>query len=301
MKVKKYKKSKVIASFIIGILLMFSIVLSVMSLFTKFIVLDSEKYINILEKKEIYTAMYEFLDGNLGYTLVVNNIYADIKDGVISEEELKVEVNSFIRGIINYFTTGINDIEGIDIDKYSNRFNENLNNYIRENSIYINNNVESQINNLKSQVNQVIKSELEIVNTDIIINSSISSILAKITRIFVGGFYLIPIIIVGILIVILNFIWKGDMIRFCQWTGNGIMSAGLFIFILFFSGYVSGFYNHANIYIAHLREFIASLIKNWLGVLSLSGLFITIIGSLMLLPLIKNYIKRSKMIKKHKV
>lgn len=299
MKVKKYKKSKVISSFIIGILLMFSIVLSAISLFTKFVVLDSEKYINILEKKEIHKQIYDFLDGNLGYVLVINSIDSHIKDGVISEEELRIEVNSFIRSVVNFFLTGINDIKEVDIDKYSSRFDENLKNYLRENSIFINDNLQNEINTLKNEVNQIIKNELEIVNADIIVNSKSGIILARIIKIFVNGFYLIPIIIVGILIVILNFIWRGDTTRFFQWLGNGIMSAGLFIFLLFFSGYISGFYNNVNINIVYLKEFISSLIKNWLFILWLNGVLLTIVGSLMLLPLIKNYIKRSKMIKKH--
>ena len=298
MKIKKVKKSKVIASFIIGILLMFSIVLSAISLFTKFVVLNPEKYINILEEKQIYTKMYEFLDGNLGYALIVKNIDADVKDDIISEEELKIEVNSFVRNLMNFLTTGINNIGEFNVDKYSSRLDENLNNYIRENSIFINNNIENEINILKDEINQVIKSELEIINTDIIVNSSTGIILSKIIKLFVNGFYLIPVIMVGVLIVILNFIWKKDMIRFMQWTGNGTIAAGLFLFLVFFSGYISGFYNNVSIYTIYLRDFVSSLIKNWMLILWLYGMVIIVLGTLMLIPLIKSYIKRSKMTKK---
>ena len=298
MKIKKVKKSKVIASFIIGILLMFSIVLSAISLFTKFVVLNPEKYINILEEKQIYTKMYEFLDGNLGYALIVKNIDADVKDDIISEEELKIEVNSFVRNLMNFLTTGINNIGEFNVDKYSSRLDENLNNYIRENSIFINNNIENEINILKSEINQIIKSELEIINTDIIVNSSTGIILSKIIKLFVNGFYLIPVIMVGVLIVILNFIWKKDMMRFMQWTGNGTIAAGLFLFLVFFSGYISGFYNNVSIYTIYLRDFVSSLIKNWILILWLSGIVIIVLGTLMLIPLIKSYIKRSKMTKK---
>lgn len=298
MKIKKNKKSKVIASFIVGIFLMFSIIISVLSLFIKFTVLNSEKYINILEKKEIYTQMYEFLDGNLGYTLMVKSIESNVKDGVISQEELETEVNSFIRSLMNYFVTGINEVKKVDTDKYLNRFDENLNKYIRENSVFVNSSVQSDIDILKNEISQIIKSELEIINSDIIINSSVGMVLARITNLFVRGFYLIPIMVVGILILILNFIWRGDIIRFSQWVGSSLMAAGLFIFILFFSGYISGFYNNVSIYTIYLRDFVANLIKSWMIILWLSGMVISVLGTLMLIPLIKSYIKRSKMIKK---
>lgn len=298
MKVKKSKKSKMIASFIVGIFLMFSIIISVLSLFTKFIVLNSDKYIDILEKKEIYAQMYEFLDGNLGYALIVNNIESDVKDGVISEEELETEVNSFIKSLMSYFVTGINEVKKVDVDKYSSRFSENLNDYIRKNSIFINSNTQNSIDILKGEISQIIKNELEIINSDIIINSSFSMILARITSAFVRGFYLIPIIIVGILILTLNFIWRGDNLRFLQWIGSSLIAAGLFIFILFFSGYISEFYNNVSIYTIYLRNFVSNLIKYWMLTLWVSGMIITTLGTLMLIPLIKNYIKRSKMIKK---
>ena len=298
MKIKKNKKSKVIASFIVGIFLMFSIIISVISLFIKFTVLNSEKYINILEKKEIYTQMYEFLDGNLGYTLMVKSIESNVKDGVISQEELETEVNSFIRSLMNYFVTGINEVKKVDTDKYLNRFDENLNKYIRENSVFVNSSVQSDIDILKNEISQIIKSELEIINSDIIINSSVGMVLARITNLFVRGFYLIPIMVVGILILILNFIWRGDIIRFSQWVGSSLMAAGLFIFILFFSGYISGFYNNVSIYTIYLRDFVANLIKSWMIILWLSGMVISVLGTLMLTPLIKSYIKRSKMRKK---
>lgn len=298
MKIKKSKKSKVIASFIVGTLLMFSIIISVLSLFIKFTVLNSEKYINILEKKEIYTQMYEFLDGNLGYTLIVKNIESNVKDGVISQGELETEVNSFIRSLMDYFVTGINEVKKVDTDKYLNRFNENLSNYIRENSVFVNSSVQSDIDILKNEISQVIKNELEIINSDIIVNSSACMVLTRITNLFARGFYLIPIIVVGILILILNFIWRGDIIRFSQWIGNALIAAGLFIFIVFFSGYISGFYNNVSIYTIYLRDFVANLIKSWMLILSLSGMVISTLGTLMLIPLIKNYIKRSKMTKK---
>lgn len=300
MKIKRVSKSKLISSFIIGTLLMFSIIISVLSMFTKFILLNPDKYINVLEKNSIYTQMYDFLDGNLEYALAINSIDISVKDGVITEDELKLEVNSFIRSFFNYFTTGVNEFKEVDIDKYISRFNENLDNYIKENSIFLNDNAKRELESLKVEISQIIKSELELLNKDIIVNSSVGNIAVKATKLFVSGFYLAPIALVLVLILILNFIWKSNIMRFLQWVGNSLISSGLFIFILFFSGYISGFYNNVIIDIIYLREFISNLIKGWMETLSVIGLCICIFGIFMLIPLIKNYIKRSKMIKKEK-
>lgn len=299
MKVKKISKKKVILSFIIGSLLMFSIILSILSVFTKVILLNYETYINMLEKKETYRQIYEFLEGNLEYALTINNIPSSVKDGVISLEEVEYEVNSIIRNTVNYFVTGINEINPIDTNKYLERLNENLDNYIRDNSIHIDSNIQNELDILKSDISQIIQSELEIINSDIIINSSICTILSKITTLFIRTLYLVPIILSVVFTLILSFIWRNDIIRLFQWLGNSIIAAGLFIFIIFFSGYISGFYNNVIIDIIYLREFVASLIKSWTIILTLSGAIISIVGFLMLIPIIKNYIKRSKMIKKY--
>lgn len=299
MKIKKISKKKVILSFIIGSLLMFSIILSILSVFTKVILLNYETYINMLEKKETYRQIYEFLEGNLDYALTINNIPSSVKDGVISLEEVEYEVNSIIRNTVNYFVTGINEINPIDTNKYLERLNENLDNYIRDNSIHIDSNIQNELDILKSDISQIIQSELEIINSDIIINSSICTILSKITTLFIRTLYLVPIILSVVFTLILSFIWRNDIIRLFQWLGNSIIAAGLFIFIIFFSGYISGFYNNVIIDIIYLKEFVASLIKSWTIILTLSGAIISIVGFLMLIPIIKNYIKRSKMIKKY--
>ena len=299
MKVKKISKKKVILSFIIGSLLMFSIILSILSVFTKVILLNYETYINMLEKKETYRQIYEFLEGNLEYALTINNIPSSVKDGVISLEEVEYEVNSIIRNTVNYFVTGINEINLIDTNKYLERLNENLDNYIRDNSIHIDSNIQNELDILKSDISQIIQSELEIINSDIIINSSICTILSRITTLFIRTLYLVPIILSVVFTLILSFIWRNDITRLFQWLGNSIIAAGLFIFIIFFSGYISGFYNNVIIDIIYLKEFVASLIKSWTIILTLSGAIISIVGFLMLIPIIKNYIKRSKMIKKY--
>lgn len=299
MKVKKISKKKVILSFIIGSLLMFSIILSILSVFTKVILLNYETYINMLEKKETYRQIYEFLEGNLEYALTINNIPSSVKDGVISLEEVEYEVNSIIRNTVNYFVTGINEINPIDTNKYLERLNENLDNYIRDNSIHIDSNIQNELDILKSDISQIIQSELEIINSDIIINSSICTILSRITTLFIRTLYLVPIILSVVFTLILSFIWRNDITRLFQWLGNSIIAAGLFIFIIFFSGYISGFYNNVIIDIIYLKEFVASLIKSWTIILTLSGAIISIVGFLMLIPIIKNYIKRSKMIKKY--
>lgn len=299
MKIKKVSKKKVILSFIIGSLLMFSIIASILSVFTKVIVLNPETYINMLEKKETHRQIYEFLEGNLEYALTLNNIPSSVKEGVITQDELEYEVNSIIRSTVNYFITGINEINSIDTDKYLNRLSENLDTYIRDNSIHIDSNIQSELNILKSDISQIIKSELEIINSDIIINSSICAILSKITSLFVRTLYLAPIILAVVFILMLAFIWRNDIRRFFQWLGNSIIASGLFIFIIFFSGYISGFYNNVIIDIIYLREFVASLIKSWTIILTLSGAITSTVGFLMLIPIIKNYIKRSKMIRKY--
>ena len=299
MKIKKISKRKVILSFIVGSLLMFSIIASILSVFTKVIVLNPKTYINMLEEKETHRQIYEFLEGNLEYALTINNIPSSVKDGVISQDELVHEVNSVIRNNVNYFITRINEIKPVDTEKYLNRLNENLDTYIRDNSIHIDSNIQSELDTLKSDISQIIKSELEIINSDVIINSSISTVLSKITSLFARTLYLIPIILVVAFTLILVFIWRNDIRILFQWIGNSIIAAGLFIFIIFFSGYISGFYNNVIIDIVYLREFIASLIKRWTIILSLSGLISIIVGFLMLIPIIKNYIKRSKMIRKY--
>ena len=298
MRVKKASKSQKFLSFIISILLMLSIIVSIISLSVKFIVLNPNTYYNILEKRNIYNEIYNVVDDNISYVLTLNNLSQDIKNDIISEEEVKSEVKGFVSDIMKYLRTGVNDISKVNIDTYIERFDNNLNEFFKNNSIVVNNEIKAEIDSLENDVTQIIQNELQIVNVDIINNNDVFNKVAKITSLFTSKLYFAPILFVLVFILLLFAVWRSDYVRVLQWIGNSFISAGLMIFLIFFSGYMSKFYEYVSISTIYLKNFLSSIIKSYLGTLSLWGVFAIVIGIILIIPKVKQAIKISNMKRK---
>ena len=70
------------------------------------------------------------------------------------------------------------------------------------------------------------------------------------------------------------------------------------IFLIFFSGYISKFYEYISISTIYLRNFVSSIIKSYLGILSLWGVLSIIIGVILIIPKVRQAIKIGKMVRK---
>lgn len=113
-------KEKKFLNFILEIMLTFSIILLVIAIFFRSIVLDKNTYANILDKNNTYSyikeVIYEKMDKTLG-----SSIDNNIKESIISEEDIKKEADSLMDGFILYFETGQNNIQPIDMKIYRDR------------------------------------------------------------------------------------------------------------------------------------------------------------------------------------
>jgi len=112
---------------IIQILLIFSIIIGTLSIFLKYVVLDENTYLNILSDSgtydEIKDSVYKKIDG----VLSSKNINIDIKESIITDEDIKKEADNAISGIIEYLKTGENNVKPIDTSIYKKRISDMLN------------------------------------------------------------------------------------------------------------------------------------------------------------------------------
>lgn len=300
MESKKDNKIKIVSSVVLSMLMMFSITLTIMVSFFKFTVVNPNTYLNILESKEIYNRIYDTIQGNMAYALTVNNISNDVKENVISLEEVKTEVSNIVRETGLYFKTGENNIKPVNTEIYSERFNSNLKEFIKDNSIHINSELEEHLKALEDDVAFIINNELQIINVDTVVKSSTVNKVITLINLYTNKVLLLLIIVSIVLALSLILIWKKNFVESTRWIGNSFISAGALITIVFFSGYISKFYGNIVINIEYIRNFIGFIIKHFLLVLTNYGVVSIIIGLLLLIPQIKYSIKRSKMVRKRR-
>ncbi len=100
---------------------MLSIMFGVLCIFFRAVVLSQSTYNKILEKSNAYGQVKEAIYSKIDAVLSAKNINYDIKESIITEDDIKREAESAIPEIIGYLKTGENNIKPIDTEIYKQR------------------------------------------------------------------------------------------------------------------------------------------------------------------------------------
>jgi len=269
-----------VTSSIIAIVTMFSIILTMGIVFFKTTLINENTYKNIFEKVGTYDEVLQNIEDNVTYALVVNNIQTDVLDNVISKEEIVDTIDSTTDSVIG-FLKGNDTVISHDMSIYEKRVDETINNYLRDNSMYLSESQKNDIENMKASIVNIIDSELQIINFKELSNSTAIKMLSKIVNILNNNLVLIGFILINALFLSIFFlIWKKRKARGFAWIGYTLVSAGLIVFLISFSGYLSKFYEYAVIAIPYVAEAVGFIIKKCLLNMSIIAAVVIIIGML---------------------
>lgn len=119
-------KTKKGISIIIGMLLICSIVVGALAIFLKVIVLNKNTYTNILDKNNTYKQINESIYTKIDSILSAKNINYDIKESIITEDDIRKEADTMISGLIDYLETGENNIKPLNTEVYKQRVDDIL-------------------------------------------------------------------------------------------------------------------------------------------------------------------------------
>lgn len=118
----KLKKN---ANYIIIILLAFSIILAILSVFIKYFVLNKDTYLSLLDKNNTYSkvedTLYKKMDSLLG-----SDTSEEIKKSIITDEDVRKEANNIVDCLIEDLKKGESNLPVISTDVYKQRVAEVL-------------------------------------------------------------------------------------------------------------------------------------------------------------------------------
>lgn len=147
-------------------------------------------------------------------------------------------------------------------------------------------------NTLLDEVGTRIDNEIQKINLNKLMESNKLQALAKITSIFYKMFWafmILPIILILALIKLNN----GKVYLSLRSIGSAFLLSGLILFTVFFGGYISKFYENINVNTVYFKDVIAIIMKHFLIDLSIAGVITSVIGLLLLTPMIKkNFINK---------
>lgn len=290
------KKLKNLASFIISLLLTFVFLANIFLVFFKNTILDIGLYTEALENNKGVESIYESINDNISYLMLSNNIPQDTMKDIITTKEIQDEVDSTMITMVSFVLGMDSNESSLNTEPYLEKFDEKMNNFIAENSITMTDNLKNNINTIRASVDTILTSELEIVDLNKFVNSSVGNKIKKAFSILNSTAFSISVLAIDIiLIAFIALIWgKKKFHRTFAWIGYSSVASGLILFLISFSGYISKFYDSLIIGIPYLKNFIIAIIKGYLKNLCINSLFFIILGIIFITIYFVHYTKKLK-------
>lgn len=111
-------------------LLITSIILAVLSIFLRYVILNEATYLNILSESGTYSQVKDSVYEKIDSVLSSKNINIDIKESIITDEDIKSEADNIVHGVLEYLKTGENNVQPPDTSIYKQRISDILDSVI---------------------------------------------------------------------------------------------------------------------------------------------------------------------------
>ena len=112
---------------IFQLVLITSIMLAVLSIFLKYVILNETTYLNVFNESSVYSQIKDLVYEKMDNVLKSKNINIDIKESIITEEDIKKETDNAVHEILTYLKTGENNVKMPDTSVYKQRISDALN------------------------------------------------------------------------------------------------------------------------------------------------------------------------------
>ncbi|MHC1684895.1 MAG: hypothetical protein AB6733_18470 [Clostridiaceae bacterium] len=236
--------------------------------------LSPSYYYNNFQKNNYYQELTDDINSKLSYLFLTYNIPQELSQDIISKETIKSDVDNIIKVSINFF---IKKQDKIDMDaslsEVEGKLDNTLNQYLYSNKIIVNSGLKKEIDAIKSNFISIIKNQIEIFDVDYVENSKSVDKVRNIVSIIYTKYYVF--LLVSMLALLLNFVInKKDAIKLNLLIA-GVL--GLVVFMIAFSGYLSGFYNNIVISVDYIKVIVVTTIRDVFIRFSILGLVVSIL------------------------
>lgn len=119
-------KNSSIKNVVLEILLIASIMLAVLSMFLKYVLLNESTYLNVFNESGTYVELKDYIYEKIDNVLSSKGVNIDIKESIITEEDVKKEADNTVHEVLEYLKTGENNVKPLDTSIYKQRVSDIL-------------------------------------------------------------------------------------------------------------------------------------------------------------------------------
>lgn len=273
------KHFKNIISFMISLVLMFTLLLTIFMVFFKSTLINENYYSKIIQGNKTSEKVYNGIYKDINYILLANNVSQDVAKDIITQKEIYDYENLATGDVIKFFLGKTEEISAVNVDIYMERLNTGIDTYIQNNNVRLTQQTTNVFNEIRESTKEILSSELEPINYNELSKSETAKNIQKISVLICDSKIFIATIVVDVILcLLLIFIWYRSRYKGYAWMGYSFASSGALVSILFISGIISKFYENALINSVSLKANVASIIEGYLTRLSIIGVIFILIG-----------------------
>jgi hypothetical protein len=271
-----------ISSFILSLLLVFIIVFIQGSLFVNTRLIKPDFYIAKFEKQGFYDYLYDSVYKNFGQVSRKSNLPQELFNDIVTKDWIKEQTDNAAKETLDYMLYKTDKLSTLDVRPQSEKFNNNLDNYLKGLKLKTDESTSKEIQNIKVQVNDIIKGQANFIDIRSVSNNSSFQKLRKALYLIYSYKQVIFVIALINVLVLLLAVGKG-ISNFAAWIGYSLIAGGFFTFIPSVIGVKSGFLNNIAISEGTLKQLVVALIKDSLSYFSIFGSIILTSGIILTL------------------
>lgn len=231
-------------------------------------------YYNNFQKNNYYESLTEDINSKLSYLFLTYNIPQEISQGIIDSEFIKTNVDTTVKESIYYFVKKQDNAKtDIDLSKVESKLDDSIDKFLLSNKVIVNSDVKKELVAIKASFTNIIKNELEIFDLNYVQNSNVVNKFRSIWSFLYTKYYIF--LLVSIISLLLNFVINKKAAIKLNLLILSIFSLALFM--IAFSGYMSGFYKNIIISIDYIKAIVVTIIKDIFIRFSILGFLISVI------------------------
>lgn len=272
------KVFKVTLNYILSIICSLSLLIFFSSIVINTSLLSPSYYYNNFQKNNYYEKLTEDINSKLSYIFLTYNIPQDLSKDIVSSELVKKNVEATVKESVEFFIKKQDSVNlDTNLSEVESKLDDTIEKFLYSNKIIVDTDLKKQITVIKSSFTNIIKNELEIFNLNYIEKSKALSEFRSILSILYNKYYVF--LLAAMAVFLTNFIINRKEAVKLSLLMTSIL--GLAVFMIAFSGYLSGFYNNILISIEYVKAIIITVIKSTFIRFSILGALMFIITFLL--------------------
>lgn len=267
--------------FCLSLILLFLLILLQVSFFTSNKVLNAEYYISNFQKYDLYSYVYNSINRTCGNISRTDNLPANLFQDIVTKPYLKSQIDESTRVTVDYMLYKTDKLPEVDTKALSDKFNENLENFIKEKDVKVNSTVRQELNLVKSDVESVYSSSANFINLKSISNASFFEKLRRALYYVSSQKQLIFGFITAVTLLLFLASMKTSYSAL-HWISYSSIAAGLFSLIPSSIGLFTRFMDNIGILDPTLKAIAISFIRETLSYFAISGAALLLAGIVLL-------------------